>query len=590
MSDKGIEQIDCDEGSSGWYFVTEAECSADALDDLDALFEKSTTGSDISELIDQDEVDQGNSLALFNAKLSADDEKCIVDLKRKYVSPKHVADLSPRLEAVHISPVSRQSKRRLFEDSGIGNEAEDTPVQVEAHQVETAESGFETQTSTGDFVEQLLRAQNQKALLLGKFKETFGISYAELTRTFKSCKSCCQNWIVVAFAVQEDVMHGSKKLLETHCDFFQVIVCYASVGIIALYNCEFKVSKSRETVERLFNTVLNINVRLLLTDPPRIRSTPVALFFFKKALTEGNYKYGEFPAWIATQTLLSHQSATSDTFELATMIQWAYDNDYTEECEIAMNYAAAADTDPNAAAWLRSNSQVKYVKDCCHMVRLYKRQEMREMSIASWIDKCCSKVTGSGDWKPIAQFLRYQDINFVSFLEAFKLFLHGTPKKNCLVFWGESDTGKSYFCSSLIQFMHGRVINYMNSASQFWLQPLVDSKIGFLDDATYSAWKFMDNNMRNALDGNQMCVDMKHKNPIQWKMPPLLVTTNCDVKSDITFKYLHSRLTFFHFPKLVPFHPDGKPVFELTKENWKQFFIRLKTQLNLGEPEDGESS
>ncbi|ANZ90252.1 E1 protein [Bos taurus papillomavirus 19] len=589
------------EGADGWYFVHEAECS-DVLSDFENLFE-STTSSDISDLIDNSDVpDQGNSLALFNSKLLEDDERCLLSVKRKYFSPKKqdVLALSPRLEAVHISPGTRQSKRRLFENSGVENEVEDNAKQVAAEsqpQVDLSvdlsleDSGFVgTPAVTTNIVEQLLRSKNQKACLLAKFKDIFGVSFVDLTRTFKSDKSCCSSWMVCTFGVNEDLMQGSKTLLEAHCDYFQMIIHYTEMGVVCLYACEFKTAKARDTVCRLFTTMLNLNVISVLSDPPRTKSLPVALFLFKKALVNGNFKYGDFPGWISSQTLISHQSATAETFQLAVMIQWAKDNDYVEEPEIAFNYAAIADSDPNAAAWQRSNQQVKYVRDCSQMVRLYKRHELRQMSIAAWIEKCCSKIEGTGDWRQIAQFLRYQDVNFVSFLTSFKEFLHGRPKKNCLVIWGESDTGKSLFCSSLIKFMKGRVINFMNSGSHFWLSPLTDAKMGFLDDATTSAWKFMDTYMRNALDGNPICMDLKHKNPVQCRLPPLLVTTNVNIQADMSFKYLHSRLTCLHFPKLFPFQPDGTPVYQLTDENWKSFFKKLQTHLDLVPPEDGESS
>lgn len=48
--------------SDSW-FLTEAEC-INSLDTLEELFEGSTDGSDISNLIDDAECVQGNSLAL----------------------------------------------------------------------------------------------------------------------------------------------------------------------------------------------------------------------------------------------------------------------------------------------------------------------------------------------------------------------------------------------------------------------------------------------------------------------------------------------------------------------------------------------
>ena len=125
MADKGTDSHNSLEGCGDWYIVHEAECEEE-LTDLERLFDESD-GSDISNLIDNgDEVDQGNSLALFNQQLLEDCSQQVLELKRKYCSPlKDVeVELSPRLQSVSLSATPKNSKRRLF-DSGIENEAED---------------------------------------------------------------------------------------------------------------------------------------------------------------------------------------------------------------------------------------------------------------------------------------------------------------------------------------------------------------------------------------------------------------------------------------------------------------------------------
>ena len=101
-SNKGSNSsFDCLEGTSSWFFVTEADCVED-IDEIDELFEKSTD-SNVSNLIDEsDEVDQGNTLAFYNEQLQQDCDQAILLLKRKYVnSPETaVAALSPKLQAV----------------------------------------------------------------------------------------------------------------------------------------------------------------------------------------------------------------------------------------------------------------------------------------------------------------------------------------------------------------------------------------------------------------------------------------------------------------------------------------------------------
>nr|WES10428.1 E1 protein [Rodent papillomavirus] len=572
-------------GCSGWYFIdAEAECSEndDAVDNFEALFEQSTQGS----FLDNDEVDQGNSLALFTEQLFADDEQHIAALKRKHVrtpqKDREIDSLSPRLHAVSISPRGKQSRRRLFEDSGIGHETEDTATE-EVLRGSGSESASSTQSGGGG-CEELLRASNRVAASLGKFKDAFGVSFSDLTRNFKSNKTCSTHWVVTAFGARETLTEAAKEVLRPQCKYLQEVIGWAGNHRVTLWLLELTVQKSRETLNKQLSAILGVDEKLIMADPPNHRSTLAALFFYKKTLGREGHFMGSMPEWVARQTILEHQQATAEAFDFSAFVQWAYDNDYTDESEIAYRYALEAETDLNAEAWLKTNNQVKYVRDCCAMVRMYKRQEMKEMSMSAWVSKCCSEHD-EGDWKIIAAFLRYQEVNMVMFLTALRHMFIGTPKKHCLVLIGPSDTGKSYFCSTLTAFLHGRVISYMNSKSQFWLQPLIDAKIGFLDDATIQCWNFMDTFMRNGLDGNYVQVDIKHRAPLQLKLPPLLITSNVDVMQNDNFKYLRSRLQCFSFNKPMPLDEKGQPQFPLTSANWTSFFKRLAKQLGLEEEE-----
>ncbi|AWK28202.1 E1 protein [Human papillomavirus type 220] len=577
-ANKGTDEFDSLEGTSDWYVVREAEC-IDSLNTLDELFEESTDGSVISNLIDDsglDEVDQGNTLSLYNQQITDACDNAIRELKRKYVkSPEHgVAALSPKLQAVTISP-RRQSKRKLFEDSGVvEDEAPNTLTQVDLNSDSSGKDG----ASASETVLQ----GNNRALNLAKFKRHYGISFCELTRSFRSNKSCSDNWVIYVHSAAEEVLESSKLILQQHCVFVQVIL----QDFCGLYLVEFKTAKSRETVVNLYCTMLNVQEFQVLCEPPKNRNVAAALFFYKKSINKKNFIYGEFPEWLAKQVLVEHQTAVADAFELSVMVQWAYDNDYVEEHVIAYKYAELAMEDKNAAAFLKSNNQVKFVKDCCAMVKMYKRHEMREMSMSAWIWKCCKEHKEDGDWKTVLQFLKYQGVNVVAFLGALRTFLKAVPKKNCMVFWGPPNTGKSYFVYSLLKFLKGKVVSIMNRSSQFWLQPLLETKIGLLDDVTYPAWQFIDINMRNGLDGNSISVDAKHRAPIQFRLPPLFVTTNVNVEAEQSLMYLHSRLVCFHFPNVMPVHTNGDPIYPLTDVTWTCFFRKLYKQLDLTPPEE----
>ncbi|AUB51284.1 E1 protein [Human papillomavirus type 216] len=569
------------------FIEYEAEC-VDATNTLDELFDESTDGSDVSNLIDDSAVEQGNSLALFNVHITDECDKAVTLLKRKYVkSPKGstIADISPRLEAIAISPEKeRLSKRRLvFEDSGIvEDEAENHNVQVVTQEGENGGDTCAAET-VPNFIRQLFKSNCKRSFLLNKFQNILGIPYTELVRHFKSNKTCCDNWIVFAFAVNEEILQSSKILLQQHCECLQITL----QPFCGLYLLQFKHAKSRETVGNLFCNILNVEECQLMCDPPKSRSVPAALYFYKRSITETSFVFNKLPAWVTQLTLISHQTAAQpENFELSKMIQWAYDNKKVDESEVAYGYASIADEDSNAAAFLKSNCQVKYVRDCCNMVRLYLRQEMRDMTVSQWIWKCCNDCEGEGDWKIVNNYLKYQQVNIISFLSILRQFFKGIPKKNCLVIYGPPDTGKSYFCYSLISFFKGKIISYMNKSSTFWLQPLIDAKFGLLDDATHAAWRYIDENMRNVLDGNVMCVDAKHKAPQQLHLPPLIVTTNVDVLADVSLKYLHSRITCIKFDQKMLFDDNGDPFYKFTNAVWKSFFKRLWKQLDLEEEEN----
>ena len=271
------------------------------------------------------------------------------------------------------------------------------------------------------------------------------------------------------------------------------------------------------------------------------------------------------------------------------MVQWAYDNDYNDEPSIAYYYALHAEQDTNAAAFLQSNQQVKYVKDCLQMVKMYKRQELKNMTMSEWIFKCCGNVKEGDDWKVITQFLKFQNINILSFLIALKLFFKGIPKKTCIVIYGPPDTGKSWFCFKLIKFLQGKVVSFMNRSSHFWLMPLVEGKVGFLDDATHCCWTFLDSNMRNAFDGNYVSVDVKHKALQQIKLPPMFITTNVDVPKEPSLMYLYSRLTCFEFGNKMPLDDVGNPIYNITNDSWAMFFRKFARHLELSEDECSNS-
>ena len=574
------------EGLGDWC-ILEADCS-DLENDFEQLFEQDAD-SDVSDLLDNGELEQGNSLELFHQQECKQSEEQLQILKRKYLSPKAVAQLSPRLESISLSP-QQKSKRRLFaeQDSGLelslNNEAEDVSPEVEVPAIDSRPVDEGGPGAIDIDYLSLLRSSNIKATLMAKFKESFGVGFNELTRQFKSYKTCCNDWVLAVYAVHDDLFESSKQLLQQHCDYIWV----RGIGAMTLYLLCFKAGKNRGTVHKLMTSMLNVQEQQILSEPPKLRNTAAALFWYKGGMGSGAFTHGTYPDWIAHQTILGHQNAEASTFDFSAMVQWAFDNNYVDEPDIAYQYAKLAPEESNAVAWLAHNQQAKFVRDCAAMVRFYKKGQMKEMSMSEWIHTKINEVEGEGHWSDIVKFLRYQDVNFITFLAAFKNFLHAVPKHNCILIHGPPNSGKSSFAMSLIKVLKGRVLSFVNSKSQFWLQPLGESKIALLDDVTDPCWVYIDTYLRNGLDGHFVSLDCKYKAPVQIKFPPLLLTSNINVHGETNYRYLHSRIKGFEFPHPFPIKPDNTPQFQLTDQSWKSFFERLWTQLELSDQEEEE--
>nr|AHY96056.1 early protein E1 [Human papillomavirus type 26] len=609
-------------GCTGWFSVEAIveKHTGDTISD-DETDNSSDTGSDLIGFIDDssisDYAEQEVTQALFQAQQKQANTKAVRNLKRKLLgsqnSPlqditnqhRQQSDSQQNTHQVNNS----QAKRRAVDsvpDSGYGyTEVETlTPVQVDKQYEENGglpsvcsqggsnasveDIDVDTHVNSVTQICELLKCSNVKAALLSKFKTVYGVSFAELVRVFKSDKTCCSDWVCAAFGVAGSVAESIKSLIQQYCLYYHIQCLTCNWGVIVLMLVRFTCAKNRTTIKNCLCMLLNVPETQLLIEPPKLRSTAVALYFYKTGLSNISETYGETPEWIVRQTQLEH-SFDDATFDLSKMVQWAFDHDITDDSEIAFKYAQLADIDSNAAAFLKSNCQAKYVKDCATMTRHYKRAQKRSMCMSQWLQYRCSKIEEGGSWKEIAKFLRFQHVNFIYFLQVLKQFLKGTPKHNCIVIYGPPNTGKSQFAMSFIKFMQGSVISYVNSNSHFWLQPLEDAKVAVLDDATYSCWLYIDKYLRNFLDGNPCCIDRKHRSLLQVTCPPLIITSNINPQEDNSLLYLHSRVTVIPFPNTFPFDSNGNPVYALTDVNWKSFFSTTWSRLDLEEDADKEN-
>ncbi|APR72335.1 E1 [Bos taurus papillomavirus 23] len=581
------------------FLDDQAECSQS---DSEQGCEESV--SDLSDLIDNAECEQGNSAELFAQQEAFAFQEQIRTTKRK-LKLSFRNPLQCITSQSNRNPGRAAPKRRLLDDSGYNEDILAEVAQVDenggsqgygslASQSLSGRSESDLQNKGGIANKEnvdcsaLLRASSYKAAQLAIFKEKYNITFNSLTRIFKNDKTCCASWVGAVFNAREELLEAAKTILQRHCDYIMLLMHSCKFGFMGLFLLEFKHAKSRETVRHLFQQILHLDKDDMLLEPPKVKSLPSATFWWKLSHSRAAFIYGEAPNWILRQTSITHQNEDDQPFDFSQMVQWAYDHDYIDEPTIAYQYARLAFEDSNAAAFLRCSNQVKHVKECAQMTRYYKTAEMREMSMSKWIKKCIGLIEGSGDWKQIVNFLKYQNVNFLSFLGCFKDLLHGVPKRNCMVIFGPPNTGKSMFIMSLMRTLKGRVLSFVNSRSHFWLQPLNAAKIAVLDDATKATWTYIDTYLRNGLDGTPVSLDLKHRAPMQICFPPLIITTNIDVGKDPTYVYLHSRIMCFEFANAFPLDENGKPALILNELSWKSFFERLSLQLELTDPDDEE--
>lgn len=647
-------------GSGGRYFILrEAECEDE---DEDAGYSGEDTGSGDTDdgFLDDEEWEQGESLALLQEQQRQDSEKVENAIKRKllgsplqgYDTVDQACTLSPRLQEIRITPQKKKLKKRLQfgtpeehevvvladprkvhrEEGQWGgrivveaqvhnvyspphtstpvrpeepvaelNSSADSGVPEEPHQEDSGPVTHRTPEemvaqargafNKTDYVSDLLKAAHSKSVVLGQLRSAFSAAFSEITRPFKSNKTMSGDWVVGVAGTDCTLTIAARSLLKEHCTFFCMRDAMAGKTPCLLMLLQFTHQKNRDTVMKVIRHMLCVHEVQIVANPPRTASVPAAIYWYRMGedLGEYTFRHGTYPDWVAEQAMLAHSSERPPQFELTKMVQWAYDHDLTDESQIALEYASIARKERNAQAFLSSNSQAKYVRDCAIMVRHYKRAEAARMTMSEWIHERCGKVDPKDrddekGWRAIVQFLRRQGIEFPVFSGALKQWLKGTPKKNCIVLQGPPDTGKSLFAMSLIKFMGGSVASYVNSRSHFWLQPLAGTKVGLIDDATKPFWDYCDTYLRTAFDGNPVSVDVKHRAPVQMKFPPLLITTNVAVQEDMRWMYLHSRVRIFTFPTGVHIR-DGSTIED---KHWRSFFTKFWQTLELSDQEEEE--
>lgn len=583
MADQGIG-----DGDAGGFLLLEAECS----DDDEDTENENNNCSDAEDLIDNASVSSGNHLAWYQTIQKQAGEEQLLNLKRKL-------RLSPVADVGQAPGKRRPLAPRKLDFNSVENEALACSPRSSLCQVPMGTpgngGGVGTQSGSGRGKEnggglhlQILKAKNASACRLALFKEVFVAAYGDLTRVYKHDKTTTVSWVAAIFGVRDTLVAASQELLQKDCIFFQVTCRPHEKGTMACYLLQFKVSKSRDTVKNLLGSMLNVSGEQMLLQPPKINGTCAALFWYKLAMSSTTFTWGPTPTWIVQQTLISENTADNCKFSFSEMVQWAYDNCIYEESRIAYEYALLAATEANAKAWLNCNNQAKIVKDVSCMVRYYQRAETASLTMSAYVNRQCQRAKGQGSWMNIMNFLKHQNIEPISFINALNPWLKGIPKRNCIVIIGQPNTGKSLFTNSLMQFLQGKVLSFAMHKTHFWLSPLTEARVALIDDATVPCLKYFDMYLRNFLDGYDVCIDRKHKSSVQIKCPPIMLTTNVDIHTDDRFCYLRSRMVSFYFDQPCPMDEENRPLFKFTDGDWDSFFRRLWHRLDLSDQEEEE--
>lgn len=114
----------------------------------------------------------------------------------------------------------------------------------------------------------------------------------------------------------------------------------------------YKCGKSRLTVAKGLSTLLHVPETCMLIQPPKLRSSVAALYWYRTGISNISEVMGDTPEWIQRLTIIQHGIDDSN-FDLSEMVQWAFDNELTDESDMAFEYALLADSNSNAAAFLK---------------------------------------------------------------------------------------------------------------------------------------------------------------------------------------------------------------------------------------------
>lgn len=638
------------------FVIKEAEQASDCSSDVsDDELVHACSGSEISDLFDADtDLEEENEhSSLFREQEQRENEEEVesavlalglgqnilgkrdhpVTPKNDQSNPNAEDEISPQLAGLSIMPVPgfKKPRRKLFnsgnqpapsaEDSGVLADCGSVPLSQRAG----SESLFSTQNQTlgsevdgacsanssqnvrehllqngaepvreeavdppigeenaeleppQDLYDASITFQRHRLLAHIACQQQIGIKFSNLTRPYNSDRSTSCSWVVFA------VTYNKQEALLQYLKQLYVDCRHSSLtGWYNMYYLQCEKPRNRQTVHGHFRRMGCIAV---LSNPPEVRNALNSLWWKQNS----KQIWGQPPEWMIQNLIRKEEN--SPLFELSKMVQWALDHNYRDVSTICYEYAKLGFEDKNAELWLKSNSQLHYAKDCAQMVRNYQKAKMMSMTISEFISDRKRKFP-EGDKKNIIILIAFQKNLLYEFISTLRGFLHARIKKCTLCIAGVPDSGKSMLATTLMKFLDGKVLNFMNSKSHFWLQPVTEAKVGLIDDGTLTFWDYADCYLRNAFDGNPLTIDVKFHAPMEIKFPPLIITSNYDIRAEEhngKYKYLTNRVKFINFPKTLPTSRDGNSRIIVKPEDWGDFFSAYAQELDLDLDSEDES-
>lgn len=225
------------------------------------------------------------------------------------------------------------------------------------------------------------------------------------------------------------------------------------------------------------------------------------------------------------------------------MLQYAYDLDLWE---LNARFKPKEDDEPETAPDMNVMTKelidliiqngCKTIDDCMKHGPLIMSKYLHKPGLQSIVQNCLTFVKSSGsvwslnmfenyepDPEPIHKILLHQGINPTDFdLTIYTWLTKQSGKRNCLVLWGPTNTGKSAFIAGLKQIVPWGEIT--NGSSGFNFEGLLDVVIGVWEEPLISVE--LAEKCKQVFEGMTTSIAVKYKKPHMLSRIPILITTN----------------------------------------------------------------